>query len=76
MTFLRMMFVFGLGYYLGHNNITPDTLLKGETQRNTEDSAVNILGVPLVTFEKDKDGKVPSFLIMNTLRIGVVKEKN
>ena len=75
MTLLRMMFVFGLGYYLGHNNVTPESLMKGEMPKNTENSAVNVLGVPLITFEKDSNGKVPSFIIMNTLRIGVVKER-
>ena len=83
MTLFRMMFVFSLGYYFGHNNITPDKLFNNNTNEkiqnpfnnveNAVNSGINVMGVPLITLEKDKDGKVPSFLIMNTLRVGVVK---
>lgn len=79
MSIMRMLFVFGLGYYLGHNNITPHNIFNNNNENvqkgnsNINDDGIEILGIPLVTFERDNNGKVPSFKLFNTLRIGIVK---
>lgn len=69
--------IFGLGYFLGHNNFKPNNIFSKDFNKQYNlDNGLDIMGVPVIAYEKNDQGKVPSFIIMNTLKISMVEDNS